>query len=283
MTHQAAASGAKRHANGDFLAAYRGAREKQIGHVGTGDEQNKPHDSHQQDASKEQRLPFRTVSGFGQGPQRDRLALICVWVLLFESGCNDVHLGPSLSKRKTRPETADSGKERNRPVAQGVPLLGRQDLLRHHRRDPHIGAKNSVQPFKAFGPDADNSERGVVELDRPPEDVRRSAKAALPCRVAEHDDSSCTRRGVLARKEEPAHERADPEHIKIIGGHDFHENPVRLGCIGHGNRHWIRVSCQAAEGMRPFPEILDIQERQESQFTGLRCHLRLCRVQGDQF
>ncbi len=181
---------------------------------------------------------------------------LCIGELLFERGSDDVQFRPSLSKCKTWPQSANFCKEKNRAVAQGIPLLGRQNLFRHHGGDPDIGAKNRVHAFKAFGADTDDGERGVVELDGSPEDV-------------------------LTGKEEPAHERVEVERIEVIGSHDSHKNSVRLCGIGHGDRHGIRVSCQAAEGMSSFSEILDIREGHEFEFVRLRGHFCLRCIDGD--
>jgi len=53
LTQQSAASGTKRHAHRDFLAASSGAREKQISHIGTRNEQYKSDDDHQQSTSEQ--------------------------------------------------------------------------------------------------------------------------------------------------------------------------------------------------------------------------------------
>src|SRR5216684_6760136 len=67
--------------------------------------------------------------------------------------------------------------------------------------------------------------------------------------------------------------------MKVIAGHELHENPVRLPLIDHGYGHRIRMTRQAAEGMGSFSEILEIQERNDLQVTALRCLLRLHGVQ----
>ena len=133
------------------------------------------------------------------------MALVGVRELFFERGCDDAQLGPSLGKRKTLPQPANTREKSDRAVAQCIPLLRREDLLRHRRRDPHIGAKNRIDTFKTFGPDTDNGERGAIELDRSPKNVRGAAKATLPSRIAEYGDGRRAWRGVLGRKEEPAH------------------------------------------------------------------------------
>ncbi len=72
--------------------------------------------------------------------------------LLFERGSDDVQFRPRLSKRKTWPQSANFCKEKNRAVAQGIPLLGRQNLFRHHGGDPDIGPKTAYTPLKPLGP-----------------------------------------------------------------------------------------------------------------------------------
>ena len=184
-------------------------------------------------------LTVKFLTGFGQRPQRDGLALICDWIFPFESRRDGGDLGASLCERNAWLEATNRRNKRDCAVAQRIPLLGGEYLLRHHRGHPYVRSKDSVKALKTFGPDPDDGERSVVELDGSSDNVRSSAESALPGRVAEHRHSRHAGRGVLAGKEEPAHERAEPESVKVIGGDDFYKDPTWVAFIGHRDGHGI--------------------------------------------
>src|SRR6516225_2942173 len=80
--------GTKRDADRNLLPANARAGKKQIGHVGTGDEQHERHDGHQQNPAQHHRLPLRSIAASSKG----------VTVRLFPS------LAPGYSFSRAAPE-----------------------------------------------------------------------------------------------------------------------------------------------------------------------------------
>jgi hypothetical protein len=131
-----------------------------------------------------------------------------------EPVADDRHLGLGVLQRPATPETRD---HRERSIA---PILAR--LGRHLPRAPQ---RRAVRHIEAGRRDADDLVRLAVDLDGLPDDVGAGREAALPQRMAEHDDTPIARR--VGRVDEPSERRRLLEDGEVIS-----RNLIALHALG---------------------------------------------------
>jgi hypothetical protein len=99
-----------------------------------------------------------------------------------------------------------------------------EDLPRHHHRDEHFDVVTDDRAVERRVGHAHDRQRGGVDLDRLPDDVRIGTELAPPESIAEHDDGMAAGRDFVRRQQRAAARGAYPEDLKVVPGDELPED-----------------------------------------------------------
>ena len=175
LAEQAAASGAKRGADGNLPAPRLGPREQQVGDVRACDEEHERDRRHQRGQRRAQRTDSSTSSGLASTP---RFSLV--------PGCS----------RSSWREMSSSSRCAAASVTPGFSFASAANPrnCRGHRRRRRVARKGRPQlrgigqPFEPLRHHADDGVGARVEPQLAADDLRVAAEAPPPQTVAQHDD-----------------------------------------------------------------------------------------------
>ena len=165
------AAGAQRGADSEFLAAIHGARQQQIGHVGTGNQQQEADcgEEHQQ------KRPNVADNLFAQASHGNRNGRFLPGIFSGQLAGDAGHLGPGLRQ-------SYAGSQASNHV-QPAGVAGSRGVRVGVQRNPD-GHDPGGWILKILRQDTDHRDRLVVERNDPADDFRVSGEIAAPEIVA---------------------------------------------------------------------------------------------------
>ena len=245
-------SRAERCVNGQFLLAPLGAHEEQIGHIGTGDQQD--------NADRAEQDP--------QHPANVSNHVLREWPHVRpEAHLLEHLLGESRWQWETLPH------ERNHPRDVCVRLRNRDsrfepgDSLVAEVADEHLGTIDTewqdelrigVQKLEAGGKNPDDFARRAIDGNLPTDDRRIAPELAYPVRIREHRPLGRLRR-IVVSGEPTAEYRLNPEHRERAIGDRQHVDTFRFADAGH--RYGIGIPEPAIFERPSFFTIREIEGR----------------------
>src|SRR5439155_16453720 len=135
-------------------------------------------------------------------------------------------------------ESSGGAEHRGSTLMQPVARLAGQHCGCHHGREPYLGTEHRRHASESIGRNTYDREFAAVERDRPADDIRAAAEAALPEIVRDDDGWVSPRRAIFVRKEESPGRGPDAENAEIVAGHQLSEDALR------------RAACRQAESER---------------------------------
>ena len=289
LAREAPARGAERVPQRELLAAYRGPRDQEVGHIGARDQQHQPDDG--EDGGQRllvARAPDRASAG--RRLERERIGQVAVANTLAQR------------RHRRRADLRLDGSEKRRRLLRRLPRLQprhdvhppRRALVKHGRvpanqrlgpeRDRDVEGSSDVRTEEPLGRDADDRERRALDRDGLADHVGGAAVAALPHRVADHRHRPV--RAAAARvvrlSEGATDHRRHAEHVEHVA--------ARIDAcrhVGGGTRRQIERFAGPRErvgrehlspGLEPLPDRIGPRIiREDDQGTGVAHRQRLQR------
>lgn len=237
-------AGTDGHADGNFAAASGSAREKKIGDVGAGDEENESDSAEKDVESRPNILNDLVVQADCESAEVGVIGGILRFQALGDGGEFDA----GLVKRGSGLEASD-GDDAGMPVAvvgksPGPRLEGNHDI-------------NGLEELEIGRKDAGDGVGKIVESDGPADGVMRAAELALPEAVGEKDDGRASG-AIFFGKESVSFERSDAEEReKIRAGHLSCE-ALRLARAGESEGGVVEAG-HTVEGSALVAEINEVK------------------------
>ncbi len=217
VAHEALATSAHRRPHGKLASTFHRPREQEVRKVGAGNQQHTRRgagERHEQQTRAGRDVVAQRVRG-GAGS--------CDLAVLLR-GASRQHrpFRPHIFDREAFAQTAD----RIQPVV--VPILV-VALIEPHRRPERDVAGREEEVGRH---DADDRVRGVVEIERLPDDAPVAREVILPEAITEHDRARRAA-AVVGGGEGPSNDGSNAKRRKEIGGHGGAFEPRRLAFADH--------------------------------------------------
>ena len=203
--------------HGRLLRPRRGAGQKEIGDVRTGDQQDAEHGDHHR---AEKSVHLSAGGGAGGSQESDPDTLVRLWIFTRELGGDGGHFQLSTLTAHTIPESSVHIE------GAALPTSARQRILTH--RNPEVVV---VRKPESFGHHPDDLGRFSIDPDRTTDRAAVPPEVIPPRGIAQYDVRGSTRR-VLVLDEDAAEEGTDAETLERVGGDERAQVATRaLGVV----------------------------------------------------
>ena len=229
----------------------RRAREQQVRHVRTGDQQDDRHDNQENGAGEQNRRGTADARehDVADGSDRRRVSLVARRVFARQPRRDHRQVGLRLRERDARLESSRAKEHRLTAIAQRVKHLVGKQLFHHRGRYPHVRTHDPVHADEARRRDADHQDDDVVETQFRADDVGPSAEARLPRAVVHDGDRMRACRVFFFRQEVAPGRRSQTQGREVVHGHQLREHPFRRAVRLPRHDAWRCVAGQRTEDL----------------------------------
>ena len=255
LPHQRASRGADRHANRDLLRAGRSTSERQVRHIGAGDQQDEAGDSKQCERQGAiDGIVFEARAYVAQ--HRDRAAAVRLGVLRREACRDGPQFGLRFGGADARPEAAQQDRAPILPRGEIVGARAGNRLLVRVHRYIDVGIDKRLRPREILRCDADDREVGAVHANSFSKDRAVARVLAVPHVIADDRHRIPARDGVFVGAKAAAEQWPDTQSAEEIPAHAGVEAVLRkLVRVGGDSAEKEVITGQSLERFRAIAQV----------------------------